>query len=790
MTIARIKRIKKVGDYRAFQTWTDEGRPKEFARVNLIYGTNGSGKSTLASLLRECAEPDIPTPPVQLGLEVEAAGAREMVNENDPTFWPRVRVFNADYVRENLRFDEPKGPNPSSLLTLGKRTVDAEKELKEKQARLDLLQPKLQPARNAAAKAASQLESRLTSVAGTVVADLKRSPVSKYQATNKYQKTDVRKLLDGDASVFEDASADLAADRTTATSPPMHTVTLEVPETIDGAETIETIRGLLEEEVVVKVIEALRGHEDRSKWVQAGIPLHAELDTCLFCAEPLSDHRKQELADHFSSSLITLQQAIDDTVKSLDQAVGSSKTYLASIPKDAELYPDLAAELQTARAAYKKSHAEYAASVKALSSLLTSKRDNPFGNPILDDDLELISPSVDVVNEIMEKHEERRASHMDRAEKAARRVELALVKSFVDEYDERKKDVADKDKLAREIAEEIRLLSQRIIALQNVSADPLPMAQELTKSVERLLGRGDLKFTSVSDEKHYAIERNGAPATNLSEGERTAIALLHFLSSVRENVVTGDEPIIVIDDPVSSLDDSILFGASAFLWAELVNNDFASQVFLLTHNFELFRQWIIQLDGARRHLRDGFSIHEIRMRYRTVGGATSRVPQFDPWTSDDKMSKRLRSLYHFLFARVANTVIEASPDINLAERMELLALAPNAARKMMEAFLGFRYPGRIGDFHNGMKDALGEIADQSIRIHVERYLHAYSHNEEGNVSSVVDPSEATVVLRSLFEMMKIVDPNHLSAMCEALSIDESELLDLPAMTAPTASPSI
>lgn len=77
-----------------------------------------------------------------------------------------------------------------------------------------------------------------------------------------------------------------------------------------------------------------------------------------------------------------------------------------------------------------------------------------------------------------------------------------------------------------------------------------------------------------------------------------------------------------------------------------------------------------------------------------------------------------------------------------------------------------------------MKAAIDAVDDANIRTHVERYLHAYSHNEEGNVSAMIDPSEATVVLRSLFLLIRANDPKHLSAMCEALGIDESELFAL------------
>ncbi len=115
----------------------------------------------------------------------------------------------------------------------------------------------------------------------------------------------------------------------------------------------------------------------------------------------------------------------------------------------------------------------------------------------------------------------------------------------------------------------------------------------------------------------------------------------------------------------------------------------------------------------------------------------------------------------------------------MAEQLDVLALMPNAARKVLEPFLSFRFPDKMGDFHGGVREALGRVPDQSIRTHVERYVHSYSHNEEGDISTTVDSSEAVTVLRSLFHMMKVVDREHFEAMCRALMGDEAELLAPP-----------
>ncbi|MHA7191949.1 AAA family ATPase [Arthrobacter sp. MDT2-16] len=780
MSRAQVKRLRKVGNYRAFQGWTDEGRATELGRVNLIYGTNGSGKSTLANLFRACSSSAPEVQRAGLEFDVNVDGSPGVVTQASSAFWERVRVFNADYVRENLRFDDDAGPRSDSLLTLGKSNVDAEEQLRTAEARKAELEPLSREARSTGDALDRALQQRLTEVAGQIVDDLRASPVATYRATNSYTRANVRALLAGDRALFDGASRDIAADRAMATSEAKDAYTrLNRSQLPHAADLRDTAIELLKTDVTSRPLAALAGSSDRAAWVQKGVELHAEIHTCLFCDNAISAERRRDLAAHFDESLTDLQSRIDAHIELVKQVSATANLMVDSVPRDADLYPDLAGELRMARSEFRDQNDQFQDDIRKISDSLLLKRENPFSVASIDLP-PLLVPSPQSVTEVVGKHEHKRSTHTDEAVAAARRVELARVQSLADDYDQRKAAVLDQNAKAEELATELRQLSELIITLSNHEADPVPQASELTSDVARLLGRADLKFEPSADGKHYRIERAGAPATHLSEGERTAIALLHFLASVRRGVVSGDEPIVVVDDPVSSMDDGILFGVSSFLWSSLVENEYASQVILLTHNFELFRQWVMQLENAGRHVSGGFTIHEIRMRYRPHrSGTPRRLPQLDPWTDDKKQSRRLRSLYHFLFARVAKSVTDASPELGLAERMDLLALVPNAARKMVEAFLSFRYPQHIGNFHAGMKAAMEALDDPAVRTHVERYLHTYSHNEEGNVSAMLDPSEASMVLRSLFLLIRANDSEHLSAMCQALEIDEGALFAIP-----------
>ena len=94
-------------------------------------------------------------------------------------------------------------------------------------------------------------------------------------------------------------------------------------------------------------------------------------------------------------------------------------------------------------------------------------------------------------------------------------------------------------------------------------------------------------------EGFYKIQRSdGSDAKEtLSEGERSFIAFLYFYHLVKgsasESSMTSDR-VVVLDDPVSSLDSNVLFVVSSLIKelfnAVRKNNGAVKQIFVLTHN--------------------------------------------------------------------------------------------------------------------------------------------------------------------------------------------------------------
>lgn len=121
-------------------------------------------------------------------------------------------------------------------------------------------------------------------------------------------------------------------------------------------------------------------------------------------------------------------------------------------------------------------------------------------------------------------------------------------------------------------------------------------------------GLQGFKLYPKDGEEHvYEVRRqNGRIAKNLSEGERNFIAFLYFYHEVRgssEESGALKPKIVVIDDPVSSLDSGVLFLVSSLV-RELIdicyNNvnleshtfkgNSIEQVFIMTHNTYFHRE--------------------------------------------------------------------------------------------------------------------------------------------------------------------------------------------------------
>src|SRR5690606_40846036 len=113
----------------------------------------------------------------------------------------------------------------------------------------------------------------------------------------------------------------------------------------------------------------------------------------------------------------------------------------------------------------------------------------------------------------------------------------------------------------------------------------------------------------------YALTRGGQPVSHLSEGERTAIAFLYFLKSLQDKTFDMKNGIVVIDDPVSSLDANALFSAFGYMKERTKE---AGQLFIFTHSFAFFRnvkKWFHCLNKHRDRKSTRLNSSHVKISY-------------------------------------------------------------------------------------------------------------------------------------------------------------------------------
>lgn len=187
------------------------------------------------------------------------------------------------------------------------------------------------------------------------------------------------------------------------------------------------------------------------------------------------------------------------------------------------------------------------------------------------------------------------------------------VTSYKDEVARLKTEIDDVTERGKKLKKEIGELTTQISELNKHNVN----TEAAIDSINKILRDSGFQGFSIRAkdgvENVYEIVReNGTVAENLSEGERNFIAFLYFYHRVRGSMNSEElkEKIVVIDDPVSSMDSTALFIVSAIA-REMINvcrnnteylnpqvpGDYIKQLFILTHNVYFHREVTYQQVG-------------------------------------------------------------------------------------------------------------------------------------------------------------------------------------------------
>ncbi len=122
----------------------------------------------------------------------------------------------------------------------------------------------------------------------------------------------------------------------------------------------------------------------------------------------------------------------------------------------------------------------------------------------------------------------------------------------------------------KSLSDEIERLNNEIVEESKNVTSVQPTVDAINRSLKAYGFEGFEIVASKESPNQYQIMRpNGVIATDsLSEGEETFISFLYFVYMIRGGLKTdniGTHKVIVIDDPICSLDSSILYIVSSLV---------------------------------------------------------------------------------------------------------------------------------------------------------------------------------------------------------------------------------
>lgn len=179
----------------------------------------------------------------------------------------------------------------------------------------------------------------------------------------------------------------------------------------------------------------------------------------------------------------------------------------------------------------------------------------------------------------------------------------------------------------------------------------------------------------------------------LSDGEKTALAFAYFLSKFENEINTPEkikDSVIVIDDPISSLDDNRLYSTAYLIWR---NFEDVKQLIVLSHNFLFLKFFNSFYCGKSNCLfLDGEKITDL----------------------PDEL-KNFETPYFYMLKTIIDFLDQNNQNINYNEAKRYL---PNFIRRVLETFLSFKFAkissSRNVNYSPGIEDFDDNINQTSL----------------------------------------------------------------------------
>jgi wobble nucleotide-excising tRNase len=729
----------------------------ELQRYNLFYGFNGSGKSTLSRIFAALQLGKVHDRlPEGCTFEIEMSDGTKFTYPRATTgLEKRICVFNNDFVEENLRW-ESGAANP--VFYIGADQAEAAEKLMVLEAALPTTKATHEGEQNVVSEREKAFSNFKRDLARIVSERLRQR--ARYEATQLV--ADVEKLGATAAHILSDADLDAATATCARSEPPAKVDSVKVP--ISALlKTIEAAFNLVPKSVGTVLVEGLKDHPAMVPWAKQAHEYHIShrLASCLYCGGPLTDQRKDLLTAAFDDRLSAFIVELDAAVHEARQCVEVLNIAKSAIPAAAQLSSEFQPSFEAAASNLTAALDDVRPLLVAALEALQQRKGVPTTAlavqlPPLDEIKERLGKleaSCAAVNAICHQHGTMVDEFTEHQSKARESIRRHFVASRATDYSKHENDIDTAKSREAMTKQAVEDLEKQLTDLRAKVQQHGPAADKINALVRSYLGHSELTIVAVAE--GYELHRHGALMANPpSEGEKTAIALCYFLSTLDAEGRKLSDLIIVVDDPVSSLDTKAMNYACGLIRNRLSG---AAQLIVLTHNQNCMNEFKKPWKGAARATPPTASLKFIDVSV-PPGGTTRTAVIVD-------LPKHLReydSEYHYLFEKILAFEKAGGGHFDYAFMM------PNVLRKVLEIFLAFRIP------HNGpLTDKLQalcgrhEALDQNRVNALERLSQVESHSD--SLDDLIAQSSMTVeesrdANAALIHLMEEVDKPHLNEL--------------------------
>ncbi len=545
--------------------------------VNFLFGKNGSGKSTISRTIKDNAS---------------------ISWIYDPGRKTTVQVFNDDYIKDNIEGEM------DGIFTISAPDIETENKIKEKTAEQDKNAQLIKKERESLAICTLEFstikENALAgcwSVTRHLIKEISHNPTNAGNKEKFFKQIyDVTPIEHGIEEIKNLEKAAYDASLTSIREIPPVLIS-ELDTKILGVSIVA-----LEETQFSQFMKEMG--PEATDWVYKGLKKYQPLakGKCPYCQQTLSDEKQAEIKKAFDDSYT---KAVDSLRNLKEDLFPKYERFIRSVLEgkyDEEGFKFFDKEK------YKLLEHKFDLYLQTLKNTI-SEKESALSKRMFAED---VSPLVDELNSLIFEANEKikknnaliASGDKKGAYESALKEQLAFLSAdFIDTYKKRmkvctdKKEKSDKElkcleKRNDEILEELKVLRAK-------TTSTLPV---ITKINNLLVASGFNSFsiTPAGKRSYKLVRPDNSDAKFLSEGEKNFICFLYFYYSVcgvLDEETGYDDRVVVIDDPVSSMDSD-----SVFIIAELVReivdatlNAFnpvkedgvpthIKQLFVLTHN--------------------------------------------------------------------------------------------------------------------------------------------------------------------------------------------------------------